>query len=334
MADSEEQGTGSSSAAAEDRYFQRLQIGPADPALLQGRQGRWRWPWAVIGTAVLGAGTFLSLKIADGADQLAAQPFGGLLDTMEFVAGRPDSFIAFLTYAFALAAPVVLALVAIHGLSWKTALGPNGTFNWTFFWRGAGAILTVYVFSTLLTYVREPENFTLQPKAPSYLFWLALGILVILPQAFAEEFVFKGYLARVWGAVVPSRLLIVGVLATVFTWLHAENEDIKVDLWFNLVSFVATEIVTFFIFLRTLSLGAMTGLHWMNNVVSLCILTSTPGSAFEFAIVKYTDPVLSAGGTHLTDPRAWAELVVGLAALWVLLTWRRSPFHLPALRST
>ena len=299
-----------------------------DPVLLACRIGRWSLIWAVLGTFAVLAGSIGTYFLASEIDTAVANLFGGPLDADTFVVGRPDTFFAMLTFAASLILPAILVTTILHRTSWRLLLGADGRFAWATFWKAAGAFALVYIAATLVDVMRHPGQYALQNATLSHIPWLLLGMLAILPQAFAEDIVFKGYLTRVWGAVLPIRPLLIVGMAALFASVHAGNTDVAKDLWFNLASMLIGELVAFAIYLRTMSLAAATGIHWMNNVHAMCLVATLPGYDNPFAVAVYTDPVLAAGGSHLLDPQAWLELGVVTLALWLLLTNARSPFHL------
>ena len=301
-----------------------------DRRLLAGRRGRWQLRWAVLGTVLAVVGNIALTLLAVPLDALMAIPFGGPVPLEILLDNRPDTFAKWLTFAATLILPVIAVLAIVHGQSWRDALGPDRRFEWPLFWRAAGAFTVTLVCSTLILIAFQgPQQISLQPHPPSHAVWMLLAALVILPQAFAEDLAFKGYLLRIWGAVLPSRTLIVLIMSALFTSLHVGNSDMAVDLAFQVPTFFITWLISFAIYARTLSLGAATGMHWANNVVSFCILTSDPGGNNPFALFVYRDPVLSAGRSNATDPVSWLSLLAGSVLLWVLLTWPRSPFYLP-----
>src|SRR5262249_28495740 len=73
---------------------------------------------------------------------------------------------------------------------------------------------------------------------------------------------------------------------------------------------------------------ALAGLHWANNVFIL-LRPGAPEQVSPLALVVYTDPVYSAGGSYQYDPQAYVGLLIGPVLLLILLFWRRSPFCLP-----
>ena len=304
-----------------------------DPALLAGRVGRWRWPWVVVGTlAAITLMVLIGRLISPLEARLAAWYELPLDENIHFQAGRWDTFVAFVTFAFPLIAAIAIVLVFVHGQSWRAALGPNGRFDWSLFAKAAVALLIVSTLSSCVDYLHAPGSMRLVPHGLSHLPWLLLGALVILPQAFAEDFVFKGYLTRAWGAVLPYRLIIVPLCATAFTTLHAGNADVGADLSFNLAGFLLMEILAFNLFLRTGSLATATGLHWMNNVFAMCLVTTLPGQPGDFAVIEFQHPLMTAGVSKWSDPVEIVSVLAGTALLWALLSSPRSPLYLPSAK--
>jgi membrane protease YdiL (CAAX protease family) len=296
-----------------------------DPELMSLRTGRWRWPWALLGTAIIGAGAVAIMMAGDNLGLAESEaPENEIL-----IAGRPLTFLSMLVFAAALILPAAFAVRVIHGTSVRALLGPDGAFAWRLFAKAAAASTLLAIVGLSIEGWRAPEQFALQPHPSSHVLWLLLGAAVIVPQAFAEDFVFKGYLLRAWGAVLPIRTLITVLIAAMFTSLHAVNDDLKADLYFGMIVFFATELVAIAVYLRTWSLAATTGLHWANNLFALVLVARPPGYSSTFPPLVYTDAVLAAGGSRLLDPWAYAEAIAGIALLWGLLTWRLSPFHLP-----
>lgn len=303
-----------------------------DRFLLSFRTGRWRWPWAILGTALT-----LSLVIAIGLitepiENRLAMRFGHSTPGTDLLPGRPDTFVSFLFFALSVSLAPSLVAAGLHGVDPRRLLGPESRFDWGQMLKASAALVAVMGAGLVIGLFREPQNYAWLSRDTSQLPWLAVAAALILYQSFAEEYLFKGYLFRVWGAVLPIRTLIVVTVAAVFTSAHAINDDVATDLAFNLIFFFAGELVTLLVYLRTESLGAVTGLHWINNVWAMCILPTQPGQSTALAIAAYTDPVLSAGASRLTDPKSYLEVAAGLMFLLVLLCWKKSPFYLPPHR--
>jgi hypothetical protein len=65
----------------------------------------------------------------------------------------------------------------------------------------------------------------------------------------------------------------------------------------------------------------------MNNVSAL-LAPTVPGQPMSLALIVYHDPVYAAGDTRLFDTGTHLAGLAGVAALIVLLYWRRSPFFM------
>jgi membrane protease YdiL (CAAX protease family) len=300
--------------------------------LKSGRIGRWRWPWVLLGAALaiitivlLVWGLYwclnkyhpsISLELADGDTILTNPPS---------IAG----YVLFIALGFVLVSGASVAMALVHGHDPRRALGRDKHFLWSDFWRAAGATLVVFTAFHCLHFAYAPQNYRLIPRELDHLGWLLLGVAVILPQSFGEEFFFKGYLTRVCGAVIPVRLAIMFGISLGFALLHATNSDIVVDLYFNMIVFFLFELLSFAVYFRTENLGAVTGMHWMNNVFLLCLIATMPGGDNSLALIQAIDPVTLAGGSRLLRLDAYIELILVASLFWALLMAKASPFYLP-----
>ncbi len=290
--------------------------------LLEGRVGRWRWPFVLLGALL-----FIVL-VALFTAPLALLMDG--VDAAEFEAMRPGSLYGFLTFAtigLSFLIPAAIVLRVVHGQNPLSALGTGGRFDWGAFARAAGAAAALGAASLVLALIFSPEAIRFAPRSADYLLWFALAAAILLVQTFGEEYLFKAYLARAFGAVIPSPIIIVPVLSAIFAAVHAGNADVAADLYFSLIATFAFAAFTFIVYLRTENLGAVTGLHWFNNLWAICIVATAPVQSEAMAIAVFEDPILSSGGSRLLAPGAYLELAAVLAVLWALLAAPRSPFY-------
>lgn len=302
-----------------------------DPVLLQGREGRWRWPWALVGLAVTGLVFFVLFTASIGFEDLALRlgwVAGGLpRDAFPLDPARPlsavDSVLASLPF---LLAPL-FALQAVHGVSWRRAFSWGSGFAWGQFWRAALAGLMVGGLGIAFGYLTEPQQHEVPVRSASHLLWIALALAVVFIQTIGEDALFKGYLVRVFGAVAPVRLPVIATVIVLFVAGHLWNEDFSRDTTVNMIYFTIVEVVSFALLFRTQNLAASAGLHWMNNVLAT-VAPTVPGQPVYLALLIYTDRVYAAGGNRLLDPLMHAVSLMGLALLLVLLLWRRSPLYL------
>ena len=303
-----------------------------DPVLLQGREGRWRWPWALLGLATTGVAlVVLSLPAGYFEDLAIRQRWVGgrmPLDAFPLDPARPVTAVDSLLVSLPFLLAPLFTLWAVHGVSWRRAFSYGRGFDWGQFWRAALAYLTLAALGLGLGYVLEPEQHYFPARGFSHVPWLVLALGVIFVQTIGEDVLFKGYLVRTWGAVLPLRLPLMAAVVALFVTGHLWNEDVRRDFLLNLALFTVAELVSFAMLFRTQNLAASAGLHWMNNVLTTLVPT-VPGQPTHVALLVYVDPVYTAGGSRLTirsrRSRAWWDV----SLLLVLLLWRRSPFYLP-----
>ena len=302
-----------------------------DPVLLQGREGRWRWPWAINGlllTALLFV--LLSLGVIVFEDVAVRQNWvrGGFpQNVFPLDPAQPITYVDVLIASLPFLLAPLIALPLAHGVSWRRAFSYGWGFQWGQFWRAALALLILTMLALGLNYALEPQQYRFPARPPGHAIWIALAMAVIFVQSLGEEVMFRGYLLRAWGAVLPFRLPVTAAVIALFVTGHLWNEDLQRDLSLNVIYFVVGEVIAYAVLFRTQNLAASAGLHWMNNVLAL-VTPTVPGQPTVLALAIYTDPVYVAGGSRLLDPLTHAAGIVGVTLLLTMLFWRRSPFYL------
>lgn len=302
-----------------------------DPLLLEARAGRWRWPWAITGT-LLAALVFvlLSLVVTVFEDVAVRQQWvrdGFPQNVFPLDPAQPVTYVDVLIASLPFLVAPLIALPLAHGVSWRRAFSYGIGFQWGQFWRAALALLLLTTLALAAGYVLEPQQYQVPAPRAGAAVWIVLATAVIFVQSLGEEVMFRGYLLRAWGAVLPFRLPVTAAVIAVFVSGHLWNEDLQRDLPLNVIYFVIGEVIAYAVLFRTQNLAASAGLHWMNNVLAL-VLPTVPGQPTVLGLVIYTDPVYVTGGSRLLDPLTHATGALGVALLLVMLFWRRSPFHL------
>ncbi|MDZ4792367.1 MAG: CPBP family intramembrane glutamic endopeptidase [Hyphomicrobiales bacterium] len=307
-----------------------------DPVLLQERKGRWRWPWAllltilsiVIMVMVIGVGMALliPLSIVTGSEFEVSQAAQATTNSL-FTPGEPYSFlIVFWTYAAMVVG--VAAAFSIRARSFRVGLTYNTPLTFAPFWKAGGAMLVMLALSVVLQYSIFPEGFAARSISPTHALWMLAAAMLLLVQTLGEELLFRGFLLRVWGAVVPIRLIAVTAISGTFISLHIGNPDIQADIYFSLIIFAALEVLYYWVLFRTRSVMATWGMHWINNVFAFLIVAQLPGWDNKISFITYTDPVLSGGGSYATNPWPYIVTVLFMLIFVLLVAWSRSPFYM------
>lgn len=301
-----------------------------DPVLAMGRIGRWRWPWALAGLFFTSS-LFLALGYAAALVESEAEQVGwgsGVPDSVFPIdPARPLSYFFLVLASLPFLLAPLIALVLVHGQSWRRAFSWRGSFRWDQFAAAAAAFFVVALLGLAVGLVLEPQQYYTPAHAWPFAFWALLALGVVFVQSLGEEVLFRGYFVRVIGAVVPLRLPVTAAILAAFVAGHLSNEDIHQDLAFNILYFVVVEAISYALLFRTQNLGASAGLHWMNNVMALFSPT-VPGQPTALGLVVYIDPIYMEGGTRLFDLLTHAASLLGVALLLVLLLWRRSPLYI------
>lgn len=303
-----------------------------DAVLLLGREGRWRWPWVFAGLAATWLLFGLLWRAPTSFEDLALRQgwisSGFSSQVFPFEPERPLSYIFDLLCWLPYLLPPLLVLAVIHGVSWRRAFSYGVGFQWRQFWQAALAMLAVVMLTSGLGYLQEPQQHRFPTYTLSLLPWTVLAFGMIFVQTLGEDVLFRGYLLRTVGAVLPFRIPVTTAVIALFVSNHLGNQDFRRDMILVVSYFVVMEVISYAMLFRTQNLAASAGLHWMTNTTYL-LFPDAPELVTKLALAIYIDPVYAAGGTRLLDPLTHVSTVIFLVLLLVLLLWRRSPFYLP-----
>lgn len=295
--------------------------------LLSFRTRRWRWPWAVLAT-LTGIVFAAALMLAAGFVVPGGTDVRGD-DTPLLRPGNLNDYLIILAAWGMLAFAGLLALRLVKGDAMRRAFTATDAFHAGDFVKTALAITIMFALGYALTYLSTPEHFTRPERLQGFGWWIALGLAVILVQSSAEEIFFRGFLFRIWGAVIANPWIVAGAIMSVFIALHLPNPDVQRDVAMAMIAFVLGEALAYWALIRTKCLAAPMGLHFANNAFQFFLVGMEPMGDSDAAIFVYTDPVYAAGGSRLTDPASHLMTLAGYAMLIALLFWRRSPLYLP-----
>ncbi|MEM6479619.1 MAG: CPBP family intramembrane glutamic endopeptidase [Pseudomonadota bacterium] len=172
--------------------------------------------------------------------------------------------------AMALAAMIVVRL--IHRRGALTLLGNRERLTRDFL-RTAGIAILVAGFATglILTFV----GVSWKGNAGLWIALLPLALPLILLQTGAEELVFRGYLLQQLGARfgVGLRAVWLFLPALLFALGHVSFEEQGANAWAIFAVTLLFAVITADMTARTGSLGAAWGLHFINNVQALLVIS-------------------------------------------------------------
>lgn len=199
--------------------------------------------------------------------------------------GRPGTFTEYTTRAIAFELPegmlaahlgiatlIIVALVAVRYLHsrdprWLLSVQPG--MRWRYL------ILATPIAILVLAVVYWFSNGGFPPWNPqgNYALWMTLILLTAPLQAAGEEFIFRGYLMAVLGALIPNRWLVVVGSALAFAFLHGtQNQALFVNrLGFGLLAGALVVL--------TGGLEAAIAAHVANNLLAFGFAASSGGVA-------------------------------------------------------
>jgi membrane protease YdiL (CAAX protease family) len=145
---------------------------------------------------------------------------------------------------------------------------------------------------------------------PAWLLWMLPALLLLLIQVSAEELIFRGFLMQELAARFKARWIWLLLPSVIFGFLHYD------PMRFGSNALLIVAITTFFgiiaadVTVRTGNLGAAIGLHFMNNLQAMMLL-SLDGTLNGLS--------LYVTNTHVSDESALrAALLTSLLSIFVI----------------
>ncbi len=207
---------------------------------------------------------------------------------------------------------VVVAAAALHFRGPGTLIGPRDETL-----RGFVTVLavTVPVYGLLFGLGAYFGAYVPNLALDVWLRALVWAIPLIFVQVAAEELAFRGYIQQQLAARFRARVIWMFLPALVFSLLHIAP-GLGPAVWLVVLATFTFGVIAADLTERTGSLGAAVGLHFVNNVYGLTVI-SLGGSITGLA--KWTTPFTQADTREMIISLGFN--VVFLALVWRLIRW-------------
>lgn len=214
------------------------------------------------------------------------------------------------SFAFMILGPLV-TVKWLHGRTPYSLIG-NQSQSIQNFWRAIKAVFLVQLALIATAGLGPEQESNVVGNLPfdSWILFLPVAFVGLLIQTSAEEILFRGYLQQQLAARFSSPIMWMIVPAVLFSLGHYDTSNGKnawtIVLWAGFFSIAASDLVA-----RTGNLGAAIGLHFVNNLFGVLIV-SYPGILSGLSLfLLTTDP-------SKLDPSG-AEILLEFGALG--LSW-------------
>ncbi|KIT16357.1 CPBP family intramembrane glutamic endopeptidase [Jannaschia aquimarina] len=242
-------------------------------ASARGKPQLWR---TMVGTVVIFAvygALFMAFVTVVGLVTMADGDTASQVWLLNFLSGRNPTGVVtlLLTFGF-MALGAWIAARALHGRDFRSLVGPDVLSNFI-----PAAIITGLIGGASAAYAFLFTDIALEPNTPLVLFltFLPAALIALLVQTGAEELVFRGYLQTQLAARFRSPIVWMLIPSLLFGALHLDFSDGGLAPNDGLI-FAATTLVgllTADLTRVTGGIGAAWGLHFVNNVQALLIVS-------------------------------------------------------------
>ena len=169
----------------------------------------------------------------------------------------------------------------------------NGTqrIRWNRFFYGFGIWFGLMALYLLISYLFNPSSFIVNFNFWGFILLLFLSIVVIPVQASFEEFIFRGYLAQLFGSWSKNRWASIIFPSIIFGLVHIMNPEVnEYGFWIMVPQYIFMGVIFGLISVLDDGIECAMGAHTANNVF-LCLFLTFDGSVLQTEAVFRTTEI-------------------------------------------
>lgn len=161
----------------------------------------------------------------------------------------------------------------LHQRRFLTLVGADAKIRWQRFFQGFGVWFLIYLFSSIIGYLLQPDNLEFAFKPDLWFILLAFAVILTPIQTSTEEFFFRGYILQGLGLITKQPLIIISINGILFMLPHLGNPEVeRGPLWLALTYF-AFGVFLSLLTLKDNRLELALGVHAANNLFHIFITT-------------------------------------------------------------
>lgn len=212
----------------------------------------------------------------------------------------------------------LIGLYKIHKKNLLSVLTGFPRFRKRKFWFGFLLWASLLIFTLMIQYFLDTENFTLAFDLPKFLGSLAILLVFIPIQTLWEEILFRGYTLQGLSIGLKQGLFPVLITSLIFSLMHMSNPEVKEYGIFSMFFYY----FTFGLFLGIITLmdeglELAFGIHCANNLIVTIFTTSKVSvlKAYSIFAIEYNN-----GMAEMM--LSLCMLVVTFSIFWIKYKWK------------
>lgn len=202
----------------------------------------------------------------------------------------------------------IIAAPACHMRGPGTLFGPFGTTMRGFF-TTVGIVFLIYAAFSAVTFGIDPPRINME--LDNWLGWLPYALPLLLIQTSAEELIFRGYLQQQLAARFKLRLIWMVLPSMLFASLHWDP-SIGHNAWLIIAVTFVMAMVAADLTEKTGSLGAAMGLHFVNNIFAMLVVSMDDSIT---GLALFVSPL------DMTNTAEFS-VIIGIDLILLLVVWR------------
>ena len=177
----------------------------------------------------------------------------------------------------------------LHKRNFKEVINGTQSVRWKRMFFGMAAWGGIMALTIVADYYNNPDNFIVNFDLKTLIPLIFLAILIFPVQAGFEEFLFRGYLAQIFGAWTKNRWAAVIFPTILFGLMHSANpEVVRYGFWPMMTQYMCIGFIFGIVSILDDGIELAMGAHIINNIFGLAFLS------FEDSVIETSDALLYA----------------------------------------
>jgi len=183
----------------------------------------------------------------------------------------------------------ILFIRELHKRNFKEVINGTQSVRWKRIFFGMivwGGIMTLTIVAD---YYNNPDNFIVSFDFKTLVPLILLAVIIFPIQAGFEEFLFRGYLAQIFGAWTKNRWAAIIFPTILFGLMHSANPEVlRYGFWPMMTQYMCIGFIFGVVSVLDDGIELAMGAHIINNILGLSLLS------FEDSVIETSDALLYA----------------------------------------
>lgn len=228
-------------------------------------------------------------------------------EIMRFFEPNLTLFLILISFVFAMLG-IFFVIKYVHNQTLLSITTSRRKMDWNRVFFSFSVWSFFMIFSTVLFYFSNPEDFVINFKPIPFAILVVIGTVLIPIQTSSEEYIFRGYLMQGFANLAKNKWFPLLMTSIVFGAMHISNPEVSKIGNIIFVYYIGTGLLLGIMTLMDEGMELALGFHAANNLVSALLVTSDWSAFQTHSIFK-----------DISDPSAGLDVILPVVIIYPIL---------------